>query len=187
MRNRFGALIIGVLLAGSLRAVAQHEPELKNIPDSVNLVWKDVERNFVALAEAMPEDKWNFEPTQGDFKDVRTFGEQVKHVACGNEAWAKKMTGEKTPERCDLGGPNPAKSKAEILAYLRDSFNNSDPLVREGGVNFVSMSASARLRSWKSHGTCPKARSLTFAKKLHPFRPYIRSLHPCSAMDGPRT
>lgn len=131
MRNRFRALIIGVLLAGALRAVAQHEPELKNIPDSVNFVWKDVERDFVALAEAMPEDKWNFKPTQGDFKDVRTFGEQVKHVACGNEAWAKKMTGEKTPERCDLGGPNPAKSKAEVLAYLRDSFNMIDKVIAD--------------------------------------------------------
>jgi hypothetical protein len=38
MRNRFRALIIGLLLASSLRAVAQHEPELKNIPDSVNFV-----------------------------------------------------------------------------------------------------------------------------------------------------
>ena len=39
MRNRFRALIIGALLASSLRVVAQHEPELKNIPDSVNFVW----------------------------------------------------------------------------------------------------------------------------------------------------
>lgn len=43
-------------------------------------------------------------------------------MACGNEAWAKKLGEEKPPERCDLGGPNPAKSKAEILAYLRESF-----------------------------------------------------------------
>jgi len=34
MKNRFRALIIGVLLASSLRAVAQREPELKNIPES---------------------------------------------------------------------------------------------------------------------------------------------------------
>ena len=32
------------------------------------------------------------------------------------------MAGDKPPERCDLGGPNPAKSKAQVLAYLRDSF-----------------------------------------------------------------
>ena len=81
-----------------------------------------VEKDFTSLAEAMPEDKWSFKPTQGAFKDARTFAEQVKHVACGNEAWAKKLRGEKPPERCDLGGPNPAKTKAEILAYLHESF-----------------------------------------------------------------
>src|SRR5215471_2817394 len=92
-------------------------------------IWKDVARDFIALAEAMPEDKWNFTPTQGEFKGVRTFGEQIKHVACGNEAWAKQMAGEKTPERCDLGGPNPAKTKAEILNYLRESFAMIDKAI----------------------------------------------------------
>jgi len=53
----------------------------------------------------------------------------VKHVACGNEAWAKKIEGEKPPERCDLGGPNPAKTKAEIMAYLRDSFAMMDKVI----------------------------------------------------------
>lgn len=79
----------------------------------------------------MPEDKWSFKPTQGEFKNVRTFGEQVKHVACGNEAWAKKILGEKPPARCDLGGPNPAKSKAEILAYLKESFQAIDKVIAE--------------------------------------------------------
>jgi len=62
---------------------------------------------------------------------VRTFGEQVKHVACGNEAWAKQISGEKPPARCDLGGPNPAKTKAEILAYLKESFQAIDKVIAE--------------------------------------------------------
>jgi hypothetical protein len=77
MRNRLRALIIGVLLMSSFGTVAQKEPQLKTIADSVNFIWGDIERDFVALAEAMPEDKRNFKPTQGEFKDVRTFGEQV--------------------------------------------------------------------------------------------------------------
>lgn len=131
MKSRLCPLIVGMLLMSSLGAVAQHEPQLKTISDSINFIWKDIERDFVALAEAMPEDKWNFKPTQGEFKNVRAFGEQVKHVACGNEAWAKKMVGEKPPARCDLGGPNPAKSKAEILAYLRDSFSMIDKVIAD--------------------------------------------------------
>jgi hypothetical protein len=98
MRNRLRALITGVLLVSSPAALAQQrQPQLKTIPDSINFVWKAIEQDFAALAEAMPEDKWSFKPTQGEFKDVRTFGEQVKHVACGNEAWAKQMAGEEPP------------------------------------------------------------------------------------------
>jgi hypothetical protein len=77
--------------------------------------------DFTSLAEAMPEEKWSFK-TQGAFADVRSFAEQVKHMACANEAWAKKLRGEKPPDRCDTGGPIPARMKTEILPYLRESF-----------------------------------------------------------------
>jgi hypothetical protein len=106
---------------------AQKAPSpAKTVPDSVNEVWSYMEQSFVALADAMPEEKWSFKPTQGDFKDARTFAEQVKHVACANEAWARKLGGEKPPERCDLGGPNPARTKAEIMDYLKGSFHMLD-------------------------------------------------------------
>jgi hypothetical protein len=111
------------LLLIALPTVAQQQPSpAQTISDSINYMWKMVESDFTSLAEAMPEDKWNFKPTQGAFTDVRTFGEQVKHVACANEAWAKKLRGETPPDRCDTGGPSPARTKAEILAYLRESF-----------------------------------------------------------------
>lgn len=114
-----------ILTAFCTVAVAQEAPA-KTVSASMNYMWKMVEKDFTALADAMPEDKWTFRPTQGAFAEARTFAQQVKHVACGNEAWAKKLHGEKTPERCDLGGPNPAKSKSEIMRYLRDSFAMMD-------------------------------------------------------------
>jgi uncharacterized damage-inducible protein DinB len=105
----------------------QPPPPSKSVADSIKLIWAKVAHDFTSLAEVMPEDKWNFKPSQGKFDKVRTFGEQVKHVACGNEVWAKKIKGEqKLPERCDLGGPNPAKTKAEILVYLRESIQMVD-------------------------------------------------------------
>ena len=127
MKAPFCALIAVVLLLSSLRAIAQQKPlTSKTIPDSIDYMWKMVEGDFTSLAEAMPEEKWSFKPTQGAFTDVRTFAEQVKHVACANEAWAKKLRGEKPPDHCDTGGPNPARTKAEILAYLRESFVRID-------------------------------------------------------------
>src|SRR5689334_9142973 len=48
-----------------------------------------IEREFVGAAEAMPEDKYNFSPSGlnipgGDYKGVRTFAQQVRHVASDN-------------------------------------------------------------------------------------------------------
>ena len=131
MRNRWRAMVVCVFLAFSPALFSQEEPQPKTVSESVNFIWKDVARDFVALAEAMPEDKWSFKPTQGEFKEVRTFGEQVKHVACANEAWAKKIMEQKPPERCDMGGPNPAKTKAEILAYLRESVKLMDKVIAD--------------------------------------------------------
>ncbi len=127
MATPLRASISVVVLLGSLPAVTLQKPSApKTIPDSINYMWKMVESDFTSLAEAMPEEKWSFKPTQGMFNDVRTFGEQVKHVACANEAWAKKLRGEKPPDHCDTGGPNPAKTKTEILAYLRETFAMMD-------------------------------------------------------------
>jgi hypothetical protein len=46
-----------------------------------------IEDEFVGAAEAMPADKYDFAPptTYGEFKGVRTFAEEVKHVIEANE------------------------------------------------------------------------------------------------------
>src|SRR5713101_2976607 len=50
-----------------------------------------------SAAEAMPEEKYGYRPAEGKFKnekpefgpaEVRTFAQQVKHVACANFAFA---------------------------------------------------------------------------------------------------
>ena len=81
-----------------------------------------IEKQFVSLADAMPADKFDFKPTTGAFADVRTFGEQVKHVACTNFAFFNEIEKKEPPAGCGTGGPSPAKTKEEIMAYLRESF-----------------------------------------------------------------
>jgi DinB family protein len=94
-------------------------------------IFADQEYEVRSAAEAMPEDKWDFRPAAGAFKnekpeygpaEVRTFAEQVKHVACSNFAFAAELDGTKPPDACDKGGPSPAKTRRELLTYLRDSF-----------------------------------------------------------------
>ena len=81
-----------------------------------------IERDFVSLADAMPADKYAFKPTTGEFRNVRTFGEQVKHVACSNFAFFNEIEKKQPPAACDRGGPCAARTKSEMMVYLRESF-----------------------------------------------------------------
>ncbi|MFY9980696.1 MAG: DinB family protein, partial [Candidatus Sulfotelmatobacter sp.] len=74
-------------------------------------------------AEAMPEDKYAFAPTNGEFKGVRTFAQQIKHVAAVNYELGAAILEEKPPvDIGDESGPASLTSKADILKYLDDSF-----------------------------------------------------------------
>ncbi|HZS57954.1 MAG TPA: hypothetical protein VFA43_01700, partial [Gemmatimonadaceae bacterium] len=42
------------------------------------------EQQMIAVLEAMPAVKYAFAPTDGEFRHVRTFGEQAKHLAAFN-------------------------------------------------------------------------------------------------------
>jgi len=43
-------------------------------------------------------------------------------VACANFGFAAELDGKTPPPGCDKDGPSPAKTKKELLTYLRDSF-----------------------------------------------------------------
>jgi hypothetical protein len=82
-----------------------------------------VEGEFVPAADAMPEDKYSFAPTNGEFKGVRTFAQQVKHVAAVNYLIGAAILEEKPP--VDPGGengPDSVKTKADIVKFLKESF-----------------------------------------------------------------
>jgi len=107
----------------AFHASAQQGQIPKNIPDSVGGVLNWTQRQFLSVAEAMPEAKYSFIPSAGNFEGVRSFAEQVKHVACANFAFFNEVDGKTPPEHCEKGGPAKAKTKAELLKYLRDSFD----------------------------------------------------------------
>ena len=127
-----------LLLAFIVPAIAQQRPtsdELSRDETPAKAIMRTFEfqeYDVRSAAEAMPEDKWDYRPVQtGMFKnekpqfgpaEVRTFAEQVKHVACSNFAFAAQLDGATPPKGCDKGGPSPAHSRAELLTYLRDSF-----------------------------------------------------------------
>jgi uncharacterized damage-inducible protein DinB len=101
-------------------AAAKPAPTVTSVLDRS---FSGIEKEFVDAADAMPEDKYTFAPTNGDFKGVRNFSEQVKHVATTNYMIFAAMLGEKAPvDVSQENGPANVKTKAEIMKYLRDSF-----------------------------------------------------------------
>ena len=78
-----------------------------------------MEKEFVDAAEAMPEDKYDFAPTTGEFKGVRSFGAQVAHVAEANNYFFHDPSKPMVDNRADF---EKLKTKAEILKALKDSF-----------------------------------------------------------------
>ena len=107
---------------------AQPSQSPPTVGSTVDREISTVEKLIVDAAEAMPEDKYNFTPESlkipGDeFKDVRTFAIEVKHIATSNYFLWSPITGDKLPEGLtDGNGPANLKTKAEIIKFLKDSF-----------------------------------------------------------------
>jgi uncharacterized damage-inducible protein DinB len=126
MRN--AKLLLGILFvlccSGLSLGQMAAPPPAKTPGDAVNAVLTIANGEFVGAADAMPEDKYSFAPTAaGEFKGVRTFAQQVKHVAAVNYIFGAAILNEKPP--VDVGGesgPDSVKSKAEIMQFLKDSF-----------------------------------------------------------------
>ncbi len=85
-----------------------------------------VEKEFVSAADAMPDDKFDFAPTQGEFKGVRTFGEQIKHVTEANLYYFHDPA---TPLPDIRASVDKLKTKAEIMQALKDSFEQAHAFV----------------------------------------------------------
>ncbi len=107
---------------------AQQSQPPPTVSSTVDREINTVEKLIIDAAEAMPEEKYNFTPESlkipgGDFKDVRTFAVEVKHIATSNYFLWSPITGDNLPEGlADGNGPANLKTKAEIIKFLKDSF-----------------------------------------------------------------
>jgi len=126
------------------------------IASAVDREISGVEKQILDAATAMPEDKFNFSPESlnipgADYKGVRTFAVQVKHIAASNYFLWSGLTGDKLPANLkDGNGPEDVKTKAEILKFLQDSFalghKAAATLTTENLLQIPEHSKSTRLR-----------------------------------------
>ena len=129
-----GALIASALRPAAVNAVAiasgsQQSPQ--PAPTIASVMDRDisaVEKQIVDASEAMPEDKFNFTPealniTGANYKGVRSFAVEVKHIAASNWFIWSPLTGDRLPEGLkDGNGPANLQTKTDIIKFLKDSF-----------------------------------------------------------------
>lgn len=142
--------------AGKLQQAAGAQQAPATIASTVDRDIGAAEKQIVDAAEAMPEDKFNFTPEAlnipgSDYKGVRSFAVQVKHIAMSNWFIWSPLTGEKLREDSNDGnGPANLKSKPEIIKFLKDSFalghRAAATLTTENMLQAPGNSKSTRLR-----------------------------------------
>jgi uncharacterized damage-inducible protein DinB len=132
MKTKFSCLafcVLALVLSGTAQEKQVQgkrdtkKEERRTVSQVLDRTVTNLERDFVPAAEAMPEDKYGFAPTEGEFKGVRNFGQQIKHVAAVNYELGAALLQEKPPvDVADEAGPTSITTKVEILKYLQDSF-----------------------------------------------------------------
>ena len=119
--------MLAIVLPVSLAAQTSPAPDQVDPARVYGNMIRTAERDIVSLADAMPEDKYGFAPSADyfrsgastEFKGVRTFAQQVAHVASSNYEYLQAMGLEKDKNAATI---EKLTSKAEALSALKDSF-----------------------------------------------------------------
>jgi hypothetical protein len=124
MKSLHWFLVLALLLAGgSARAQNNQPAPIHTVSQALDFWVINTENEVVPAADAMPEAKYSFVPTAGEFTGVRTFAQQIKHLAANNYRMAAYILNQTpTPEQESEIGPDTVQSKAQIMDYLKGSF-----------------------------------------------------------------
>ena len=135
------------------------DPKHPDVPTILARQLNNLENDIVPAAEAMPDDKFNFAPSSdlikgGEFTGVKTYALQVRHIAATNQLIAASLNGEPSPlseKESDLG-PEAMTSKADINAYLKDSFAK----MHTAFAKFTAKNLDEQVRSPFGNGTASR-------------------------------
>jgi uncharacterized damage-inducible protein DinB len=124
MRKLLSVVLFSFALAipGGVRAQQGEAAPANPISTWLRNAYMGVRNNIVRSAEKMPEENYGMRP--GSQQEVRTFGQQIGHVADYNYLWCSEAKGEPNPN----AGKNLEKlsTKAEFLKAVNDAFAYCD-------------------------------------------------------------
>lgn len=123
------AACLAALPAGAQDDAKKKEPKPVASPSAAVLEsWNDVGRKLVAMAEDIPEDKFDYKP----HPDSRTFSGNLLHAAASMYFFTDMAQGQKArfgddPKRDDL------KTRAQIVAFVKKSVQDGADLIKTKG------------------------------------------------------
>ncbi len=100
--------------------------------------WNDIGRKLIAIAEDLPEDKYDFKPNP----DSRTFVQQLLHVSASMYYFTDPVLGQKVrysddPKRDEL------KTKAQVVAFVKKCVQDGADVIKSKGDAGMSASVYA--------------------------------------------
>jgi uncharacterized damage-inducible protein DinB len=138
------ALCLTAFLAAA-PAFSQSDAKPKEAPkpalgrsEAVLEQWNDIGRKLIAMAEDLPEDKYDYKPNP----DSRTFAQQLLHVSASMYFFTDLAQGQKArygddPKRDEL------KTKAQVLAFVKKAVADGADLIKSKGDSFLAGSVNA--------------------------------------------
>jgi uncharacterized damage-inducible protein DinB len=131
----FGCCLLAAAPTFAVAQATDHKPAVGTVQTPAAVYGKLlglIEKEFVGAAEAMPDDKYDFAPPAaigGDFKGVRTFAEQVKHVTEANYYFFNTTGASEADLKAKAPTIEKLKTKAEIVQALKDSLTQAHAYV----------------------------------------------------------
>lgn len=118
MKTRAAAVLLVVLVLFCAKPLLAQEDDLAGLWQGYDGEWSHVSRHLIALAEAIPADKYSWKPAP----NVRTVSEVFMHIAVAN-FYLLSITGPPMPAGVGLDTEKKVTSKPEVIDWLKRSLD----------------------------------------------------------------
>ncbi len=124
MKSSVWAAVVAIVFGSAVMSGQQPvNLQPKTPTETIQSMIDGIESDLTGVAKEMPADKYEFAPTQGEFRGVRNFARQIKHAASIHYLVAASILGEPTTaDMSEERGPDSVRTKDEVLKYLAESF-----------------------------------------------------------------
>jgi uncharacterized damage-inducible protein DinB len=125
------AVLVALALFAALATSFAQQPPRKPLSPSEAVLrdWNDIGNKLIAMAQDWPEDKYSYRPND----QVRTFAQQLLHVAGDNYSLINAITGKKLGHEENDPSTEVFKSKAQVIEFLKKSVTDGAAAIQQLG------------------------------------------------------